>query len=315
MGDTLSLLGVGYADGKIDTLSADKSVSDDGEHSERSSFTLHEIVYGDRALDITASAFRYYESDTAKNGIILVIHDVTSRYELDKAQREFVANVSHELRTPLTVIKGAAETLSLYPDMDPSMQSTFISNITDESDRMMRIVGDLLTLSRLDNRHTKWQITEFDMNASLRHICTILAADAGRRNQRIIFARSDKIPPVLGDKERIEQVIINIISNSIKYTPEVARSGRSRADNTRAYIYVRDNGVGIRRRISRICLSGLSRGKIAYRRCWRHRTRTCHRQRDRRRHGGEITIRSRSATVPRRYILPLRTALTNETGS
>jgi signal transduction histidine kinase len=147
LGDTLSLLGVGYADGKIDTLSADKSVSDDGEHSERSSFTLHEIVYGDRALDITASAFRYYESDTAKNGIILVIHDVTSRYELDKAQREFVANVSHELRTPLTVIKGAAETLSLYPDMDPSMQSTFISNITDESDRMMRIVGDLLTLS------------------------------------------------------------------------------------------------------------------------------------------------------------------------
>ncbi|MGI6744190.1 MAG: sensor histidine kinase [Eubacteriales bacterium] len=156
------------------------------------------------------------------------------------------------------------------------------------------------------------------MNASLRHICTILAADAGRRNQRIIFARSDKIPPVLGDKERIEQVIINIISNSIKYTPEGGEIRvRSRADNTRAYIYVRDNGVGIPpediphlfERFYRVEKSrtadaggtglGLAIAKeivVA--------------------HGGEITIRSKvghgTETI---IILPLRTALTNETGS
>ncbi len=318
LSDTLSLLGVGYAEGKIDALSADKSVLDEGEHSERSSLTLREIVYGDRALDIVASAFKYYESDTAKNGIILVIHDVTSRYELDKAQREFVANVSHELRTPLTVIKGAAETLSLYPDMDPSMQNTFISNITDESDRMMRIVGDLLTLSRLDNRHTKWQISEFDMLASLRHICMILSADAGRRNQRIIFARSDKVPPVTGDKERIEQVIINIISNSIKYTQEGGEIRVwSRADKSRVYIYVRDNGVGIPpediphlfERFYRVEKSrtadaggtglGLAIAKeivVA--------------------HGGEITIRSKLGHgTETTIILPLKTTLADEAGS
>ena len=198
------------------------------------------------------------------------------------------------------------------------MQNTFVSNIIDESERMMRIVGDLLTLSRLDNRHTKWQITEFDMIASLRHICAILAADAGKRSQRIIFARSDKIPPVLGDEERIEQVIINIISNSIKYTPEGGEIRVwSRADETRVFIHVRDNGVGIPpediphlfERFYRVEKSrtadaggtglGLAIAKeivVA--------------------HGGEITIRSKvghgTETI---IVLPIRTALTNESGS
>ncbi|MCR5262591.1 MAG: cell wall metabolism sensor histidine kinase WalK [Clostridiales bacterium] len=232
--DMLSLLGVSFAGQRIERL---------GEKGEAGSMTLHEIVYGGKALDITFSRF---ESESGQSGYITVIHDVTSRYELDKAQREFVANVSHELKTPLTVIKGAAETLAMYPDMRGEMHDTFINNIVEESDRMKRIVDDLLTLSRLDNNRTKWQISEFDLQASLSHLCEILTADAKKHSHKLIYRRTDSIPPILGDKERIEQVVINIISNSIKYTPDGGEiKVWAKCDSSRVYIHVRDNGVGI----------------------------------------------------------------------
>ena len=98
-------------------------------------------------------------------GVLAVIHDETGRYELDKSRREFVANVSHEMRTPLTSIKGAAETVLRYPDMPADMRESFLSMAVEESDRMTRIVGDLLVLSRLDNNRTKWEISTFSVEA------------------------------------------------------------------------------------------------------------------------------------------------------
>jgi len=201
---------------------------------------------GYRALDINFSVLKYLEENRTRDGLIVVMHDITSRYELDKAQREFVANVSHELRTPLTVIKGSVESIQLYPDMDTQMRDTFLENAVQESDRMLRIIGDLLTLSRLDNNKTKWEISTFDPTKVLSRLCDILQNDAKSHNHTLKFEKRGELPHITADKEKIEQVVINIISNSIKYTPDGGLIIlRARADEDAIYISVSDNGVGI----------------------------------------------------------------------
>ena len=162
LADMLHLLCIEYAASAL--TSGGKNSGEKSLTLPEKSLQLREIVYENKALDISISEFGYAEQNRVKNGYITVIHDVTSRYELDKAQREFVANVSHELRTPLTVIKSSAETLQMYPDIDKSISETYLGNVVEESDRMLRIIGDLLTLSRLDNHKTKWRITTFSLS-------------------------------------------------------------------------------------------------------------------------------------------------------
>ncbi|MFA6948513.1 MAG: histidine kinase dimerization/phospho-acceptor domain-containing protein, partial [Eubacteriales bacterium] len=171
----LGLLCIEYAAGYLGELKHNKSI------------ILREIVYDDKALDISVSPLKYIEDNAAHSGCIAVIHDVTGRYELDKARREFVANVSHELRTPLTVIKGSAETILMYPDMDDASRQDFLNNVIEESDRMLRIIGDLLTLSRLDNNKTKWKIAPFNIVGCTSHICDILQNDAAAHGHTLTY--------------------------------------------------------------------------------------------------------------------------------
>lgn len=195
---------------------------------------------------------RYELIDRSQNsevGLVLLIQDITERQKLESMQRDFVANVSHELNTPLTTIKSYTETIL---DSEGIMQqeetmTRFLTVIDSEADRMSRIVKDLLQLSRLESQREKW-------NKSVQNIITIVSnvviknsINAKNKNQHLnsLFNEEAEIPAYV-DSDKMEQVLLNILSNAIKYTEE---NGRIDVDvierNDSVYITVMDNGIGI----------------------------------------------------------------------
>ncbi len=208
-------------------------------------YRLNDIEYGSSVFDMSIGNLRYSEKNTTRSGCVVVLHNVTERYELVKSQREFVANVSHELGTPLSIIRGAAESVQLNPDMDSSIREGFINMAVDECERMKHIIDDLLTLSRFDNNRTRWNVTDFDYSKSVLRVCGAMKTVADRHGHTINVDAGEGIM-LHGDRERIEQVMINVISNSIKYTPEGGKIDvRLKPDGDNVMLYVRDNGVGI----------------------------------------------------------------------
>lgn len=179
-------------------------------------------------------------------GIIAVLHNITVQQKLDNMRREFVANVSHELRTPLTSIKSYSETLmdGAIEDIDTAYK--FLNVINSEADRMTRLVKDLLQLSKLENEQMQWnmQILEFDnlVRSSIEKV-ELSAKEKGQILE--CFSIGDK-PRVFADRDRIEQVLLNVLTNAIKYTPEGGKItvyvGRMYSD---AYVKVVDSGIGI----------------------------------------------------------------------
>ena len=216
------------------------------EYKESGNYSVHDVIYDGKALDIMFADFRYTEANTESHGIMCVIHDITERYELDKSRREFVADVSHELRTPIQCIRGAAETVLECPGLPADMRDDFLRMAIDECDRMTRIVGDLLVLSRLDNRRTEWKIETFTMDDFLGRMHDIMSGEAAARGHTLAFDCEPNIPAVTADKEKLQQALINVISNSVKYTKNGGRIEVSaKAEANGVLINVRDNGMGI----------------------------------------------------------------------
>ncbi len=206
-------------------------------------FVEHSVDTNDRTLKIS---FAPFGSEEGEHGIIAVIHDFTEQQKLDNSRREFVANVSHELRTPLTNIKSYTETLAEAPDAPDEMKEQFYGVILNETDRMTRIVKDLLTLSRLDSAKMDWKMDTFSLKKSVENAYRAMEIDARRHNQKLTLSLGTDLPSIYGDRERIEQVFINLLSNAVKYTPDGGRIDLS-AQNDGEYvkITVRDNGIGI----------------------------------------------------------------------
>ena len=216
------------------------------EYKASGNYSMHDVIYDGKALDIMLADFRYTEANTESHGIMCVIHDITERYELDKSRREFVADVSHELRTPIQCIRGAAETVLECPTLPAEMRDDFLRMAIDECDRMTRIVGDLLVLSRLDNRRTQWKIETFTADEFLSRMHDIMAGEAAAHGHTLVFDCEPNIPPVTADKEKLQQALINVISNSVKYTKNGGRIVvTAKAEQNGVLINVRDNGMGI----------------------------------------------------------------------
>ena len=161
-------------------------------------------------------------------------------------RREFVANVSHELRTPITSIRSYAETLENIMDMPEETRLEFLQVIVNESDRMTNIVSDLLTLSRFDAGSYEFHFDTFSFEKSVRDVYNAMAMEAGRRGHVFRLNIRDGLPEIRGDRLRLEQVLLNMLSNAMKYTPDgglVELSAMSLGDTVRAS--VKDNGIGI----------------------------------------------------------------------
>ena len=207
---------------------------------------LSEVATRELVVSIDIGVFGY--DGAAKSGFIVVFQNITQNALLEKNRREFIANVSHELRTPLTSVKGATETIIEDPDMPESIKQRFLGIVINESDRMTRIVQDLLVLSRLDNRRMTWRPTKFDLFAAADGMCSALEAEAKAHGHTLTLEPEESAPmPIFADKERIEQVITNIIGNAIKYTPDGGKISVAVSENDAAeyVISVSDTGVGI----------------------------------------------------------------------
>ena len=178
-------------------------------------------------------------------GVIVVIQDITEHVKLDNMRKEFVANVSHELKTPITSIMGYAETL-VEGEYDKQTQDKFLHVIETESKRMSRLVQDLLTLSRYDNNQVKWEKTEFDLGELVKKTQENLALEIEKKKHTVECFVTADVPLVYADKYGIERVIVNILTNTIKYTNE---GGTIKIYvgfvYNNAYIKIIDNGIGI----------------------------------------------------------------------
>lgn len=207
-----------------------------------SQFVEGSMQAGDRELELFLAPF----SSEAAGGVIVVIHDVTEQRRAEQTRREFVANVSHELRTPLTNIKSYAETIVQTGDeLPPELRTNFMNVILGETDRMTRIVQDLLTLSRFDSGRMEMDFVLFDLRQSVENVCRAEKLDAERHGHTLTL-QPGAPATVHGDRARIEQVIMNLLSNAIKYTPDggtiTVSTGRQ---NQQVWVQVRDNGIGI----------------------------------------------------------------------
>ncbi|MDD3164904.1 MAG: ATP-binding protein [Oscillospiraceae bacterium] len=203
-----------------------------------------EMEAGSRDLELFMAPF---SADQADGGIMVVIHDVTEQRHNEQTRREFVANASHELRTPLTNIKSYAETIAeAGGDLPKELHDNFISVIIGEADRMTRIVKDLLTLSRLDSGKMEMSISRFPFARAVSNVYDAVSIDARNHGHRFTLELAPNLPEVDGDRERLEQVIMNIVSNAIKYTPD---GGKIRilaaTEGQTVYVRISDNGIGI----------------------------------------------------------------------
>ena len=153
------------------------------------------------------------------NGIIILLQDITEHVKLDNMRKEFVADVSHELKTPITSILGYTETL-LEGDYDKETQVKFLNVIESESHRMAKLVSDLLTLSRYDNNKNKTEITDIDLGDLTKKCLEKLKVEIEKKQHKIECFVTAEVPLVKVDKYGIERVILNILTNAIKYTPE-----------------------------------------------------------------------------------------------
>ena len=180
-------------------------------------------------------------------GVLAVIHDVTQQRKNEEMRKEFVANVSHELRTPLTNIRSYAETLSDGAgDIPPAMEKKFLGVILNESDRMTHIVQDLLTLSRFDSGRDDIKLVRFSFDTAVHDLYNAVYMEAQRHNHTLKLDLDGMLPDVVADRERIMQVMMNIVSNSIKYTPDGGEITISAGHTDKqVWMVVDDNGIGI----------------------------------------------------------------------
>ena len=205
--------------------------------------TEERIQVEDRFVKVFFAPFK--DEKDRPDGVIAVIQDITEHVKLDNMQKELIADVSHELKTPITSIMGYADTL-LEGGYDEETQQKFLNVIASESRRMARLVTDLLTLSRYDSNKKKTQKESFDLGELVKRCQEKLAIEIKKKQHKVNCFVTADVPLVYADKYDIERVVLNILTNSIKYTPEGGEIkiyvGFVYND---AYIKIFDNGIGI----------------------------------------------------------------------
>lgn len=202
------------------------------------------ISFKDSILQANYAPFKDQEGQ--KNGIVMVIQDITEGQKLDNMRKEFVANVSHELKTPLTSIKSYTETLLDGALEQKDIAEHFLNVVKSEADRMDRLVRDLLQLSRMDYERVNWKNKEIDLVKIAEDSVLKMGINAKNKSQELNFIKIEKSIISFVDPDKIEQVILNIISNAIKYTPEGGKIDVFIEKEKNMGIFrIIDNGMGI----------------------------------------------------------------------
>ena len=210
-------------------------------------------------LMVTASPFSSDKAAEELSGVVLTFHDITRLKKLEEVRKDFVANVSHEIRTPITAIKGFAETLLEGAINDRENALKFLSTIKDNSERLNSLVNDLLTLSRIELGDIKIEKTDVNPEEVIAAVFATLKDKSSARGLYLKTAISPEVRNIKADRDRLIQILINLIDNAIKYTDKGGvtiriqrESAASSADNP-VEIAVEDTGPGIpKKHLSRL---------------------------------------------------------------
>lgn len=185
-------------------------------------------------------------SETGVVGVVAVMRDITAFKQVEKMKTDFVANVSHELRTPLTSIKGFVETLLDGALDQPETAVHFLEIINDETDRLNRLITDLLSLSKIEAERLEINKSPVDLGKLIDNTVSILSPQAGEKDIAITVKTADSLPVVQCDKDMVGQLLINLIDNAVKYTPHggtiLVKAG-PHANGVK--VAVQDTGIGI----------------------------------------------------------------------
>jgi len=185
--------------------------------------------------------------DNGKQGTVAVFHDISDLKRVEIMRRDFVANVSHELRTPVAVIKGYGETLLDGALNDsPERARHFVEVIVSHAERLANLINDILTLSRLEAKDASLTLHPLDLCGTVRKAQMLMEDHARTKGIHLTADCPEEIPKVLADQGQFEQVLLNLMDNAIKYTPDGGVvSVTVRLSEERVQINVRDTGIGI----------------------------------------------------------------------
>lgn len=209
-----------------------------------------ELEKESRLLEVHASYFAGKDS----NGVIIVLHDITKVRTLEKMRRDFVANVSHEIKTPLTSIRGYVETILGDPSLEPATQRRFLEKIERNSDRLMTLVQDILSLAQIEGNDAESQIKPMDAGVIMRQVLAQYEDQFTKKNLSVTIEELNKPMIILADRESLVQIFDNLCTNAIRYTPHGGSiTVRILEQKNLGVIEVRDTGIGIPKKyLSRI---------------------------------------------------------------
>jgi len=215
---------------------------------EKKETVYEEIGLGDDRsvmMDVTISAVRGETGGERKT--MLVFHDVTRLKKLERVRTDFVANVTHEIRTPLTAIIGFAETLEQGAFENPETARKFLRTIRENAGRLNRLVDDLLTLSGLELGEAKLHLEGVRIEEALDQVLAVVEARAAEKGLAIRKEIAGELPLIIADRDRLAQILINILDNAIKFTPVGGAIAITASPGEADFLTVRiaDTGVGI----------------------------------------------------------------------
>lgn len=179
-------------------------------------------------------------------GVLVIIQDITDIRRLERMRKDFVANVSHELKTPLTSIRGFVETLKSGAVEDKEIRNKFLDIIDIETSRLTNLIEDLLLLSQIENSNEMTKKDIIDVNKSIEEVIQILGGLANKKGVHLIEKVNRNLPYLSGNRGWFKQMLINLIDNGIKYTPEGGTvTVTAYSTKNRLVIKISDTGIGI----------------------------------------------------------------------
>jgi two-component system phosphate regulon sensor histidine kinase PhoR len=197
---------------------------------------LKELYLGDNVFLCSATFLK------AKGEIVLVFHDITEMKKLESMKKDFIANVSHELRTPLTSIKGSLEMLEESP---PDKKDQYLDIMTRNTERLINIVQDIAILSELEKKELPLELEEVNVKEIVGDVIKIFEREIAEKGLDLNFTADNERYIISADPFKLEQMIINLISNAIKYTDRGEISISLKTRDNKVILTIRDTGIGI----------------------------------------------------------------------
>lgn len=209
---------------------------------------INEITIGppeDKVFRVYTTPIKSKDSSSLNSGGILSIHDITNVKKLEQIRTEFVSNVTHELKTPLTSIRGFVETLRNGAINDTEVSDKFLEIIDIEAERLYMLINDILQLSEIETRQKDINIGTYNLKTIITEVISILQSVAAKKGISIAFEADDTIK-IEANRDRIKQMLINLVDNAIKYNVEngsiIINAYKAQG---KIVIIVKDTGIGI----------------------------------------------------------------------